>query len=338
MGLMASFKSFAHHFVAMTQPRDVLTPDSLSMLQAIADTGSFAAAARSLGLVPSALTYRVRQMEEALDVLLFDRRSRHAQPTEAGQALLQDAHRLLLDMEAVAHRVKRVATGWEPYLTIVADGIIHRDTLFDLVEAFYALQSPTKLKLVEGVLLGTLETLTSGRADLAIGVSVHSNDKASLQTRDLGDMTFRFAVAPHHPLAQAQEPIDDATLIAHRLVVVADSGLRDAASIGLLHGQDTLTVDSLTAKIEAQIRGLGCGFLPDSLLAPHVAAGLLCIKEVTRPTRQMRLRYAWAPSAHTQPGRALQWWLEQLESPTTRQALLSHPLSARLPDGSADAV
>ena len=68
----------------MPSPRDVLTPDSLAMLQAIAEAGSFAAAARQLGLVPRALTYRVRQIEDALDVLLFDRRSRHAQPTEAG--------------------------------------------------------------------------------------------------------------------------------------------------------------------------------------------------------------------------------------------------------------
>lgn len=337
MGLMASFKSFAS-CTAMPQPRDVLTPDSLSMLQVIADTGSFAAAARTLGLVPSALTYRVRQMEEALDVLLFDRRSRQAQPTEAGQALLQEADRLLQDMDAVAHRVKRVATGWEPQLTIVVDGVIHRATLLDLVEAFYALHPPTRLKLVEGILSGTLETLTSGRADLAIGVSVQSSDTASLQTRDLGDMIFRFAVAPHHPLAAAAEPIDDETLLAHRLIVVADSGVRDAASVGLLGGQDTLTVGSMPAKIEAQIRGLGCGFLPDSMVAPYVAAGLLRVKDVARPTRNMRLRYAWTPSAHTRPGRALQWWLEQLESPTTRNALLAHSRHPHLPGGGSDAV
>lgn len=313
----------------MPNPRDVLTPDGLAMLQVIADTGSFAAAARALGLVPSALTYRVRQMEEALDVLLFDRRSRQAQPTEAGQALLQEATRLLQDMDAVAHRVKRVATGWEPELTIVTDGVISRTTLLDLVEAFYALQPPTRLKLAEGILSGTLELLTSGRADLAIGVSVQSSDTPSLQTRDLGDMTFRFAVAPHHPLASATEPIDDETLLAHRLIVVADSGVRDAASVGLLGGQDTLTVESMQAKIDAQIRGLGCGFLPEAMVAPYVAAGLLCVKNVARPTRTMRLRYAWTPSAHLQPGRALQWWLEQLESPTTRQALLIHPLQTQ---------
>jgi len=84
----------------MPSPRDVLTPDSLAMLQAIAEAGSFAAAARQLGLVPSALTYRVRQIEDALDVLLFDRRSRHAQPTEAGRELLREGTRLLHEPRA----------------------------------------------------------------------------------------------------------------------------------------------------------------------------------------------------------------------------------------------
>jgi DNA-binding transcriptional LysR family regulator len=65
------------------------------MMDTIARTGSFAAAARELGKVPSALTYSVRQLEDALDVLLFDRRSRQAQLTAAGQELLQEGRRLL---------------------------------------------------------------------------------------------------------------------------------------------------------------------------------------------------------------------------------------------------
>ena len=51
---------------------------------------------------PSALTYRVRQIEDALDVLLFDRSARQAQPTEAGSELLREGARLLRDVEAVA--------------------------------------------------------------------------------------------------------------------------------------------------------------------------------------------------------------------------------------------
>jgi molybdate transport repressor ModE-like protein len=68
----------------------VLTTDALEMLQRIAESGSFAAAARASGMVPSALTYRVRQIEDALDVLLFDRSSRQARLTEAGQELIRE--------------------------------------------------------------------------------------------------------------------------------------------------------------------------------------------------------------------------------------------------------
>src|ERR1700743_2568091 len=104
--------------------RRVLTPEALAMMDTIARTGSFAAAAREMGKVPSALTYSVRQLEDALDVLLFDRRSRQARLTAAGQELLTEGRRLLASAEAVANRVKRVATGWETQLTIAVDGAL----------------------------------------------------------------------------------------------------------------------------------------------------------------------------------------------------------------------
>ncbi|MDR0212386.1 MAG: LysR family transcriptional regulator [Comamonas sp.] len=308
----------------MSSSRDVLTPDSLAMLQAIAETGSFAAAARSLGLVPSALTYRVRQIEDALDVLLFDRSSRHAQATEAGQALLHEGARLLQEIDAVAHRVKRVATGWEPQLTIVIDGAIARTPVLELIEAFYALNPPTALKIKDGILSGTLEALTSGQADLAIGIAVNASNAAELQTREIGEMDFIFAVAPHHPLASATEPISDEKLLQHRLIAVADSGVRSNISFGLVSGQDVLTVDSMQAKVEAQIRGIGGGFLPRGMVQSYLDAGLLVTRQVQRASRNLRVHYGWPGPAHRTPGRALQWWLEQLESPATRRALMEN--------------
>lgn len=308
----------------MSSPRDALTPDSLAMLQVIADTGSFAAAARALGLVPSALTYRVRHIEEALDVLLFDRRSRQAQPTEAGLELLREGARLLLDIDTVAHRVRRVATGWEPQLTIVADEALARGPLFDLVEAFYALEPPTRLKLRDGILSGTLEPLSTGRADLAIGVAVNASNVAGIQLQELGEISFCLAVAPHHPLAQVSQPISDDTLLQHRVVAVADSALRDTTSIGLLGGQPVLTVDSMAAKVEALVRGLGYGFLPHGMVRAHADAGRLLVRSVVRPARTLRAHYAWTTSGHASPGRALQWWLEKLAHPTTRAALLEN--------------
>ena len=110
----------------MTDRRNALTPEALAMMDAIARSGSFAAAARELGKVPSALTYNVRQLEDALDVLLFDRRSRQAQLTAAGEELLLEGRRLLSEMDAVANRVRRVATGWETQLEIGVDDVISR--------------------------------------------------------------------------------------------------------------------------------------------------------------------------------------------------------------------
>ncbi|HRD85194.1 MAG TPA: LysR family transcriptional regulator, partial [Rubrivivax sp.] len=84
------------------------------------------------GKVPSALTYSVRQLEDALDVLLFDRRSRQARLTAAGQELLKEGRRLLGEIDAVANRVRRVATGWESELTLAVDDVICRRTLLEL--------------------------------------------------------------------------------------------------------------------------------------------------------------------------------------------------------------
>lgn len=307
----------------MQTARDVLTPDALAMLQAIEHAGSFAAAARALGVVPSALTYRVRQIEDALDVLLYDRSSRQARLTAAGAELLREGQRLLAEIDAVANRVKRVATGWESQFTVALDGIIHRTTVMELCESFFALGAPTRLKLREETLSGTLEALTAGQADLAIGVALDPSTSAGVHGKPLGPVSFVYAVAPHHPLAAAPEPLTDELLLRHRAVAVADSAQRgNGLTIGLLAGQDVFTVASMPAKLDAQLRGLGGGFVPECLARPHIEAGHLVVKKTERPPRVVRVSYAWRGGTEHQQGRALQWWLHQLESPATRRALL----------------
>lgn len=307
----------------MQNPRNILTPEALAMLQTIGSSGSFAAAARVLGLVPSALTYRVRQIEDALDVLLFDRTAKQAQPTAAGQALLQEAGRLLSDVDAVANRVKRVATGWESVLTVAADSIISRTVLMEVCEAFLALKSPTQLRLRHETLSGTLSALTSGQADLALGVIWQTGLTADIHHRPLGPVEFVFAVAPHHPLAAASEPLSEELRQQHRVVAVADSVPRGSGlRIGLLGGQDVFTVPDMQSKLEAQLRGLGVGFLPLSMALPYISTGRLVAKTVTQSQRTEETHYAWRNSRKSPPGKALQWWLAQLQSETTQRALL----------------
>jgi DNA-binding transcriptional LysR family regulator len=310
--------------------REVLTPDMLALVQTVVEQGSFAAAARQLGLVPSAVTYRIRQLEDALDVLLFDRSSRQARLTAAGGELLTAGQQLLLDIDAMANRVKRVATGWEAEFTIAVDTSLSASTLMELSDAFYALQPTTRLRLREEALAGTLEAVTSGRADLALGVVVEPGTTAGINSHELGDLLFVYAVAPHHPLAQVPEPIGDDVLIKHRVVAVSDSAQQRsvALTLGLLTGQDVFTVPTMRAKLDAQLRGMGGGFLPEPLARPYIESGRLVVRDIQRASRRtIRLSYAWR-NAGPGPGRALQWWLTQLESGTTRAALLERHRSA----------
>jgi DNA-binding transcriptional LysR family regulator len=321
----------------MVDRRNALTPDALVMMDAIAKAGSFAAAARELGKVPSALTYSVRQLEDALDVLLFDRKSGQAVLTAAGEELLREGRRLLAEMDAVANRVRRVSCGWETQLSVAADGVISRITLFELCEAFFALrpvdgsdEGPgSRLRLRSEVLGGTWESLLSGEADLAIGVgSVASTPPAGIELKPLGEIEFVFAVAPHHPLAAHAGPITDDVLLRHRAVAVADSARRhEPVTFNLLPGQDVFTVATVQGKLEAQLRCLGCGYLAEPIAREHIRAGRLVVKPTQRDNPRARLSYAWRSAAAPDPrkppqGLALGWWLQQLESPATRRALL----------------
>jgi DNA-binding transcriptional LysR family regulator len=141
-------------------------------------------------------------------------------------------------------------------------------------------------------------------------------------------VAFVFAVAPHHPLAQVAEPLSDAQMMAHRAVAVADSAQRLApVTVNLLPGQDVLTVPTMAAKTEALLRCLGCGFVPEPQVREHLRLGRLVAKAVQRTRLPAQFGYAWRGAATSQPrkapqGLALQWWLDQLESPTTRRALL----------------
>lgn len=306
--------------------RRALTPEALAMMDSIARSGSFAAAAREMGKVPSALTYSVRQLEDALDVLLFDRSSRQAVLTSAGQELLTEGRRLLLEIDAVANRVKRVATGWESELTIAVDDALARRALFDLMESFYQFTEdgrppPTRLKLRTEVMAGTWEALMSGQADLAIGTSAQPPG-SSVICEVLGPMEMVFCVAPHHPLAKVEGVLTSADLAPHRIVAVADTARSLAPmTLGVMPGQEVLTVPSMATKLEALVRGLGCGFLPTPMVRRHVDAGRLLVKQTFQGKRVSPMNYAWRNTGHP-PAKALAWWLKQLHNETTRRALL----------------
>lgn len=86
----------------------------LRYLLAVADHGGFTRAAEALHVSQPTLSQQIRQLEETLGVTLFDRTSRTVKPTDAGEAYIECARRVLVELEAgkrALHDVKDLSRG-----------------------------------------------------------------------------------------------------------------------------------------------------------------------------------------------------------------------------------
>lgn len=283
-----------------------LSLDALLALDAIAREGSFAKAAEVLHRVPSALTYTMQKLESDLDLLLFDRSGKRAVLTPVGQELLAQGRELLRHADAIERRIKRLGEGWETTVTLAIDGLVPLAWMLQMVAAFDALHTGTRIHLAEEIFGGTWDALVDRRADLAIGAPGDAPGGFGLTSAAwLQFPPFVFAVAPQHPLAQLPEPIDPQVVAQYRAVVVADSSRRILGrSTGYQPAQDTLHVATLQAKMAAQIAGLGAGYLPVHMALPEVEAGRLCVKVVDAVREHSESRIAWRTG---EAGRAVIW-------------------------------
>jgi DNA-binding transcriptional LysR family regulator len=130
-----------------------------------------------------------------------------------------------------------------------------------------------------------------------------------------------FVAAPFHPIVSEPAPLTNEAIQRHRAVSVADSSrLLPPRTVGLLSGQEVLTVPSMEAKVAAHVAGLGVGFLPRWLAQREALAGHLKILEVAGAKVSGDCLVAWRPG---QEGKALKWFVKRLEDPLVAAELLS---------------
>lgn len=300
-----------------------LSLEALEVLDAIARKGSFAAAAESLFRVPSAVTYSVRRLEEDLGVRLFDRSGHRAELTAAGAELLREGRQLLRAAGELELRVQRVATGVETELCIAVDDLFSIAAIYPILHQFYAQGFGTRIRLLREVYGGSWDALVAGRADISIGASGDGPAGGGYAVHTLGRHEFHFAVAPHHPLAALPEPLQNQDIQQYRSVSAADSSRNlPPRTSGILSGQDVLTVPDIASKLQAQISGLGVGYLPKKLAEKHAAAGELVIKQVAESKPEATSYLAWCTQNGSKGGKAQQWLLKQLEKLTLDELML----------------
>ncbi|MET0857319.1 MAG: LysR substrate-binding domain-containing protein [Telluria sp.] len=294
--------------------------DALVAVDTIARRGSFAAAAKELFRVPSTISYTVSKLEEDLGVQLFERFGPRVVLTPAGEELLKEGRYLLKAAGDLESRVRRVASGWETEFTIGMDSMLSPTGLIEDIGAFYKVADQTRVRLVSEELSGTWEALLDRRADLLVGAAGEGPSGGGYTAEPLGKVSFVFVVAPSHPLAGIEHRLTKADLSPYRAVSVSDSARRlQARTIGLLFGQDTLSVPDMQTKYRFQLAGLGFGFLPEPWARADIEQGLLIEKKVEEAKPDDSLYLAWRTG---EEGEALKWWKERLRT--------SNPLSRML--------
>ncbi|WNH51625.1 LysR family transcriptional regulator [Stenotrophomonas oahuensis] len=295
-----------------------LSLDALQILDAIDRRGSFAAAGKALHKVPSTISYTVSKLEQDLGVQLFDRVGPRADLTEAGQALLEEGRHLLRAARELELRVRRVASGWEAELTLAVDSMFQPALLAQDIADFSAVAEQTRVRLISEALSGTWEALLDRRADLLVGAAGEGPSGGGYVVEALGVVRFVFAVAPSHPLAEVSGPLGRDALAEHCAIAVADSARRLLPrTVGLLMGQETVTVPDMLSKFRLQCAGLGFGFLPEPYVQAAVAQGRLVVREVEEPKPDETFWLAWRTG---EEGAALRWWRERLREPGHMEA------------------
>ncbi|BDH46144.1 transcriptional regulator [Salmonella enterica subsp. enterica serovar Choleraesuis] len=291
---------------------------SLEVVDAVARTGSFSAAAQELHRVPSAVSYTVRQLEEWLAVPLFLRRHRDVELTEAGRFFLHEGRVVIKKMLATRLQCQQIANGWRGHLSIAVDNIVRPERTRQLVLDFYRHFPDVELRISQEVFNGVWDALDDGRVEVAIGATKAIPVGGRYGFRDMGTLGWHCVVAKDHALAKMPFPLGDDELRAWPSLVLEDTSRSLPKRITwLLDNQRRMVVPDWSSGIECLSAGLCVGMVPYHVAEPFIASGRWQVLELQNPFPDAACCLSWRQSPRSP---ALTWLLDYLGDSSTLNA------------------
>ncbi|RZL63490.1 MAG: LysR family transcriptional regulator [Variovorax sp.] len=249
--------------------------DNLQVFLAVLDHGSFSAAARSLGRVPSAVSMAVANLEAELDLPLFDRTGREPKPTAAARSLEPQARLLAAQFQQLEVQALALTQGLENRLTLaIAPELLAAPwsgALATLAQEYPLLE----VEVLAAPQADALALLHAGRAQLALVFERPSLDGRE-GFQEVASDTMVTVMAPGHPVlaAAAGRRLREEHLHNTRQIVVAGRDLT-TSDPRFVFGRHVWRTDNALAALSLITAGLGWGWLPRNFAKPHVAAGAL---------------------------------------------------------------
>jgi DNA-binding transcriptional LysR family regulator len=248
--------------------------DNLQVFLAVLDHGSFSAAARSLGRVPSAVSMAIAGLEAELDLPLFDRSGREPKPTAAARSLEPQARLLAAQFKQLEVQALALTQGLENRLTLAIAPELLAAPWSGALAALAQEYPLLEVEVLAAPQADALALLHEGRAQLAVVFERPSLDGRE-GFQEVASDTMVAVMAPDHPaLAAAGGRLREEHLHNTRQIVVAG---RDLATSDprFVFGRHVWRTDNALAALSLLTAGLGWGWLPRNFVKPHVAAGAL---------------------------------------------------------------
>lgn len=182
---------------------------NIELFVRVVEEGSFSAAARSLGITPSAVSRQISSLEVELGGRLFQRTTRKQNLTEVGEIYFQHAQRLVEDMEAAQLAVKQLAGKPSGHLRLTAEA--------DFALAFIAPILPEFLNRYPDIqvslqMSAVLQDLIHDNLDVAIRIG--HLEESSLAARKVADSRSLICASPNY-LAKHGTPMYPRELCSH---------------------------------------------------------------------------------------------------------------------------
>jgi LysR family hydrogen peroxide-inducible transcriptional activator len=276
----------------------------LQALMGIADTGSFSAAAASIGTVQSNVSAHVARLERELEVQLVDRAS--GRLTEEGQVVTERARRVMNELEAM---VADVAALREEVVGTVRLGVIGTTgrwlvpQLFDLLRVRHP---HVYLNVAEGSSLQLEQWLAAGQLDLAVVTFPLSGDE--VMAAELFDEDLVVVLPSGHPLSsEASLPLERLTEL-ELLLPAPGTALRaeidSAAGPARVALRPAMELDGVRLIASLAFDGYGPAILPATAVPGHLRGRFSIIPVAGLPRRRVGVaqRRRSLPSA---PARAV---------------------------------
>lgn len=248
--------------------------EDMRALVAVVSAGGFAAGAERLGVAKSAVSRRIRELEDRLGARLFDRTTRRVQLTEAGRAFHDRAVELLAGLDEAEEAASSASGDLKGRIRIAAPVSFTTHCLAPVVGRFLERHPAVKLSIDTD---DRMVDLVRDRFDLAIRIAQLPD--SSLVARRL--VTIRHAcVASPALLDRLGTPQTPEDLSRFPGVVYSN---RDEPSYWRFANDVVPTVSSRLdfangeAVREAAIAGLGVAMLPTFIVHDAVRRGALSI-------------------------------------------------------------